>query len=191
METGGDVEDIDLLLYQLDELKRLFEMHAVGMDLVGRDAVFDDKAPAAPLADSVQHLNSEAGSVFEGTAVLVHALVVEAAGKLRDQVPVATVDHAHLEAGPLAAVGGGGILLNGLCNLRVVHLYGRQHLPTLQLRPPQLMGRHEGGSAVGRSTCLAGVRVLAVVVDLEGGEHSEAVAHLHEAGEGKDAVVAA
>ena len=133
METGGDVEDVDLVLYQLDEPERLCEMHAVGVDLVGGDAVFDDKVLAAQLADSVQNLDGEAGPVLEGTAVLVRALVVEGTRELGYQVPVTTVDHAHLEAHPLAAVRGDGVLVDGLGDLRVIHLYGGQGLPALHL----------------------------------------------------------
>ena len=49
VQSGGDVEDVDLVLDQLDEPERLGEVHAVGMDLVGRDAVFDDEVLAAEL----------------------------------------------------------------------------------------------------------------------------------------------
>ena len=110
MQAGRHVEDVDLVLDQLDELERLGQMQAVGVDLVGRDAVLDDEVLAAQRADSVQHLDGEAGPVLEGAAVFVGALVVQRAGELGDQVAVAAVDHAHLEAGPLAAVGGGGVL---------------------------------------------------------------------------------
>ena len=129
VQTGRYVQDVDLVLDQLDELEGLGKMHAVGMDLVGRDAVFDDEVLAAQLPDPVQHLDGEAGPVLERAAVLVGALVVEGAGELGDQVAVTAVDHAHLEAGPLAAVGGGGVLLDGLPDLGVVHLDGGERSP--------------------------------------------------------------
>ena len=90
-------------------------------------------------ADPVQHLDGEAGPVLERAAVFVGALVVERARELGDEVAVAAVDHAHLDAGPLAALGGGGVLLDGLVDLGVVHLDGGQRLPALQRGAPELL----------------------------------------------------
>ena len=191
VQTCGNMEDVDLVLNQLDELERLIKVHSVRMNFVGGDTVFDNEILAAKLADSVQHLYGKARPVFEGTAVVVLALVIEGTRKLGDQVPVTAVDHAHFEARPLAAVCGDGILFDGLLYLCMIHLYGGDGFPAVHLCAPYFTGSNEGGGAEGRFPGFIEVRILPVVVDLERGERSIAVAHFDKAGERKDAGVAA
>ena len=98
VEAGGNMEDVDLILDIADELDGLLQMHLVGGEFLGADAVLDDEVFSHLGAHRIQHLAGEAGAVFETAAVFVRALVILGAGKLGDEVAVGAVDHADLHA---------------------------------------------------------------------------------------------
>ena len=101
------------------------------------------------------------------------------------------VDHTHFKASPLAAVCGDSILFYGFLYLRMIHLYCGDGFPAVHLCAPYFTGSNEGGSAEGRFPGFIEVRILPVVVDLQRGERSIAVAHFDKAGERKNTGVAA
>jgi hypothetical protein len=58
-------------------------MHAVRMNFVRRNTIFDNKFLAAQITDSTQHCYGKSSTVFERSAIVVLAFVTKSACKLR------------------------------------------------------------------------------------------------------------
>lgn len=101
VRAGRDVDEVDVGLYRLGNAHALLQVVASLAELCAAHAELDREERPHGLAHGLGHLDGQATTVLERSAVLVRPVVEQGREELVDEPAMAAVNHEHLEAGAL------------------------------------------------------------------------------------------